>query len=374
MNQTIDTIRASEAPIVLECGKAAEPPEHEIDTSGPDAALGQAAHASLEAWARDNFLGEPDAQPYADCHGVDPDKVATLVHAAPALLERCGLKTNGAQAEVDVKGGYVRGRVDLMTAEAAPDLEQIERIVIVDWKTGQDPHAGSKPAQRLAYASAVAAVNDMPASGVIDTYEVWLAADTVIRDAYTWHDIAAFRSRLKGRLERPTARPGPYCRYCRRIHECTERDAYLRSAATALAPVDAATLTPEAIAALWDESRALKQALDSYDKAVDALVDLTGELPLADGRCIVHTYQTRETIDARKAWAIIEAAGLGPDEINAVLSVSKTKLLNQVAKLAPRGTKATAKADVMTALDLAGAVKRTTSRRKRVRGPRKGEK
>ena len=343
MNQTIDTIRASEAPIVLECGKAAEPPEHEIDTSGPDAALGQAAHASLEAWARDNFLGEPDAQPYADCHGVDPDMVATLVHAAPALLERCGLKTNGAQAEVNVKGGYVRGRVDLMTAEAAPDLEQIERIVIVDWKTGQDPHAGSKPAQRLAYASAVAAVNDMPASGVIDTYEVWLAADTVIRDAYTWHDIAAFRSRLKGRLERPTARPGPYCRYCRRIHECTERDAYLRSAATALAPVD-------------------------------ALVDLTGELPLADGRCIVHTYQTRETIDARKAWAIIEAAGLGPDEINAVLSVSKTKLLNQVAKLAPRGTKATAKADVMTALDLAGAVKRTTSRRKRVRGPRKGEK
>ena len=361
----IKTIRAGEAPIVIKCGLAATPPKVAVDTAGPEAALGSAVHDSIEAWIDDQMLGEPDPQPHANKHGVDADQVAALAHAAPGLLDKINEDLSNAQAEIVVTGELIRGRVDLLAVNGGEQGQPVSASVI-DWKTGRDPLAGSKPEQRLAYASAVESTYGMPAQGYVYTAEVWLATGDLIESRFDADTIEGFRDRLADKLQRPIATPGPHCRYCRRIHECKGRDAYLRSAATALSQVPQGTLTPEAIAALWDPSRALRAALDAYDKAVDALVDLTGELPLPDGRRVVHAQVSRDSIDARKAWATLEAHGLGPSEINKVLSVSKTRLLSAIANRAPRGKKATAKADLMTALDLVGAITRTTSKRKKV--------
>ncbi len=368
---TEQTIRCSDAPINIECGKSAEPPRLEIDTSGPEATLGTACHDSLQHWTDNGFIGEPDAEPFAAQHGVDPGQVAALVQAAPGLLERCDADFVGAVAEVAIKSDIERGRMDLVNVITNNDL--LTNINVVDWKTGRDSATGSKRAQRLAYASALEATIGWPMSDHIYTAEIWLACDTVIEDRFTLQDIEAYRAKLRARLERPTARPGVHCKYCRRLHECEEHDAYLRSAATALAPVAEGALTSHAIAALWDQSRALKAALAKYEQAVDALIDLTGELPLPDGRRIVRQSINRDSIDARKAWPIMTAAGLGPDQINDALSISKSKLLEAVGKLAPRGKKAIAKTDLMLSLDTAGAIARSASYKKRVLGPGKGE-
>ena len=207
----------------------------------------------------------------------------------------------------------------------------------------------------------------MPAQGYIYTAEVWLATGDIIESRFDLDSIAGFRARLADRLAHPTASPGPHCRYCRRLHECHARDAYLRAGARALAELQDDLPTPEALAALWDQSRALKVALDRYEAAVDAAIEVGGGLDLPDGRRIEHVTVNRDKIDARKAWPILESAGLGGDEINACLSVSKTELNKIIAARAPRGKKAAAKADLLTSLDVAGAITRTASRRKRIK-------
>lgn len=361
---TEQSIRASEAPIVLECGLAATPPEVEIDTAGPDAALGSAVHDSIDGWWSSGRIGEPEPQPHANQHGVDPHAVAEIAGKAPAALAEIREDLSQAESEVPITGGLVRGRMDLASVWREADL--LQALSVLDWKTGRDPTAGSKPAQRLAYASALHHLYGMPATGYVYAAEVWLAADVILESRFDEAAILGFRARIAERLARPRANPGTHCRYCRRRHECTERDEYIRSCARALAEPTSGLMTAEEIAALWDQSRALRAALEAYDKAVDLVIDEHGGLDLPDGRRVEHMTVSRDRIDARKAWPTLERLGLNADAINASLTVSKTELMKQVSKLAPRGKKQDAKADAMTALDLAGAITRTTSRRKKV--------
>jgi len=358
------TIRASEAPIVVECGLAATPPTCEVDTSGTDASLGRAVHDSIQGWIDGGRKGEPEAQPYANAHGADPAMVLELALAAPTALAQIREDLAAAQAEVKIDGGGVRGRIDVLGISGKGKVPHA--ISIIDWKTGRDPQAGTKVMQRLAYASAAEAVYGMPAQGYIYAAEAWLAAEELIESRFDLDTIKGFRRRLADRLAYPTAHPGEHCRYCRRLHQCAPRDAYLRSAAAALVEVGDAMPTAEALAAVWDQSRALKQAIEKYEKAVDLAIEPTGALELPDGRRIEHMVVTRDHIDARKAWPVLTKAGLGADDINRALTVSKTKLLGMVSARAARGRKVAEKTNLVTALDIAGAISRTASRRKRV--------
>lgn len=362
---TDDTIRASEAPIVIECGLAATPPVNPIDTAGPEAALGSAVHDSVQAWIERGRTGEPEAQPHANQYGVDPAAVLELALAAPPALDAIHEDLTTLVAETPVRGGGVRGRIDALALVQGND--GVFAAAVADWKTGRDPVAGSKPAQRLAYASAVEAEYGMPSQGYVYTAEIWLATGDILESRFDADSIAGFRARIADRLARPTARPGPHCRYCRRLHECEPRDAYLHAGARALVALSQELPTPEALAQVWEQSRALKQALERYEAAVDAHIETAGGLDLPDGRRIEHMTVTRDHIDARAAWSTLEQYGLGADEINATLSVSKTELLKIISARAPRGKKAAAKADLMTALDVAGAIARTTSRRKKIK-------
>lgn len=358
------TIRASEADIVVNCGLAAQPPDQPVDVSGPEAALGRAAHDSVQAWIDSGRKGEPEAQPHANAHSADPQRVLELALAAPAALAAIREDLRDIKAEVDIRGGGIRGRIDALSLDYA--TESLFSAAVIDWKTGRDPLAGSKPIQRLAYASAVEAAYGMPAQGYIYAAEVWLATGDVLESRFDIDTIKGFRSRLADRMAHPTASPGSHCRYCRRVHDCAPRDTYLRAGARALAEVNDDLPTPEALAAVWDQSRALKQALDRYERALDLAIEHAGGLDLPDGRRIEHISVSRDSIDARKAWPVLTAAGLDHGAINAALSVSKTALLDIIGARAPRGQKATAKADMVTALDVAGAITRTAGRRKKI--------
>ena len=361
--KTEETIRASEADIVVNCGLAATAPEHEIDDSGPEAALGQAVHASLEQWVGRGMADEPEAQPHANEHGVDVQAVEDLIARAPEAIRSIRHDLTGLRAEVDVRGGYVRGRVDALSLRMAAG--KLFSTGLIDWKTGRDPN-GSKPAQRLAYASAVEAHYGMPAQRVIYTAEIWLATGDILEARYDIDSIQGFRARLADRLKGKRAAPGAHCRYCRRRFECVERDTYLRASGRALAELDGAMPTPDALAALWDQSRALRTALERYDKAVDAMLAEHEHLTLPDGRRLVHKAISRDNIDARKAWPVMAGAGLNQDDINATLSISKTKLLERIGAKAARGQKQKAKADLMIRLDEAGAIQRTVAKRRTI--------
>ena len=363
MTVSLSSIRASEADIVVNCGKAAQPPDQPIDISGPEAALGSAVHDSAEPWVNNGFQGELEPQPYANQHGVDPQAVAELIDKAPEAIRQIKADLTNAKAEVKIDSGQIRGRIDVLALRMAGS--RLFSATIIDWKTGRDP-TGSKPNQRLAYASAVYERYGMPAQPWIYAAEIWLATGDIIEARYDEAMIKGFQARLADRLKRPTAAPGGHCRYCRRRHECTERQAWLRLSALEMAEVPPQLATPDALASLWDQSRALRSMLEQYEKAVDMAIEENNGLPLPDGRRLVHKTMTRDTIDARKAWPIMRKAGLDQDAINQVLSISKTKLLEQIAKPVARGGKQEAKAAIITALDEAGAIERKVLKRRTI--------
>jgi hypothetical protein len=360
---TEDTTRASDADIEINCGKAHQPPEMPIETSGPEAALGSAVHASLEHWLPERTKAEPEPQPFANEHGVDVDKVAELIAKAPNALKEIREDLSSLQPEVRVQGGLIRGRIDGLSLRLAGS--RLFSCAILDWKTGQDPQ-NSKPNQRLAYASAVEAMYGMPAQKYIYTAEIWLATGVILEARYDKTMIEGFRTRLAYRRKRGIASPGVHCKYCRRKHECLEWQTYIRSSALELAELAPDLTTPDALALLWDKSRALKSALERYEKAVDAMLDEHGGLDLPNDRRLCHVKQTRDIIDVRKAWPVMRAAGLDNDAINKALTLNKTKLLEQIALPAARGQKQKAREGIMVALDEAGAIARKVIRRRTI--------
>ena len=362
----IDTIRASEADRILQCGAAAEPPVVPIDISGPEALIGRAAHEAIELWINAERKGEPAPQPAANKHGVAPSDIADLIQNAPSMLREIREDLSNLRAEINIKGGLVRGRVDAIAL--AMSKAKLFSLSILDWKTGRDPSSNSKPGQRLAYASAAEAAYGMPAQGYIYTAELWLATGEIIASRFDSDSIAGFRARIAEQLERGTAAPGPHCQYCPRSHECAAREVYIRSAANSLADIqDLAFLAvPEVLAELWDQSRDLKRALDTYEKAVDLAIDKHGEIDLGDGRKLVHGTKSIDTIEPAKAWQVLRSFGLDRQEIEGAIKLSKTALLDAIAKRAPRGKKQQSKTDLVTALDLAGAIDRKVLKYRRV--------
>jgi hypothetical protein len=359
-----ESIAASAADTVIECGLASQPPKHRIDHTGPEAALGKAVHGSLEAWVNNGFEGEPEAQPYANQHGVAVADVERLIDEAPGSIRAIREDLISPKAEVRVKGGGVRGIIDVLSLQMAG--AKLFSACVLDWKTGRDPNEGGKPGQRLAYASAVEANYGMPATGYIYTAEIWLSAGEILESRYDLDSIQGFRAKLAEQLKYQGASPGRCCKYCPRRHECEPRKQYTRAAIESLAKVDPGTITGDALGELWDKSRAVKRAVELYETLVDVYIDNHGGLPLPDGRRMIHAKRTREVIDARKAWPIMRATGMSSDEINAVVRISKSGLLEAISSKLPKGGKTAGKTELMTKLDLAGAISRTESKVKKI--------
>lgn len=359
-----DTIRASEADIVIECGLASQPPVNRIDHTGPEAALGLAVHASLEDWLKGEMKGLPEPQPFANTYGVDVKAVEALIENGPEAIKSIREDRGNPLAEVAIKGGGIRGRMDVFWVKLAGDT--VFGAGEVDWKTGRDPSTGTKPGQRLAYASAIEAEYGMPAQGYIYCAEVWLATGDIIESRFDIDTIEGFRSKLADKMKYKSASPGTCCTYCQRRHECTEREQYIRSAIASLTEVDAGAALWDQAGELWEKSRMLKKAIEHYERIVDALIDERSELPLPDGRRLVHASKTLDHIEPQKAWPVMRAHGLTNDDLGSIVKISKTGLQTIIGERAPRGRKAEAKKAVMTALELAGAVSRTTSWYKKV--------
>lgn len=335
------SIRASEADVVLRCAAASVKPEHEIDFESPEAALGAEVHLILEDWVNRGFEGQPEGP---------PNEAGDLAAAAVPIIEhiRAVEPLYGARAEVALKDDLCRGRLDVASISA-------DRVSIIDWKTGRKTDDNAYHGQMAAYASLAYGAHGMPSSGYVYTAIAWLRTGNITERRFELQHIDDFRKRLKYQLGNPERfAPGEHCTWCRHRVECYPREQYFRSSCAAIAEVKA-PLTPQAIADLWDKSRAVKQALAQYEKAVDAIL-VDGPIEFPDGRTLRSIERKRKEINARAAWRIMQQYGLTPDDINEVLSVSKTALLDKVGARTERGKKGGAKKQIMADLADAGAV------------------
>lgn len=335
------SIRASEADVVLRCAAASVKPEHEIDLESPQAALGAEVHLILEDWVNRHFEGEPEGP---------PNEAGDLAAAAVPIIQHIKAiePLGSARAEFRIEDELCRGIMDVLNIIGGG-------ITIIDWKTGRQSDANDYVGQMAAYASLAENAWGIPSSGYIYTAIAWLRTGNITERRFELQHIEDFRKRLKYQLGHPERfSPGDHCTWCRHRVECYPREQYFRASCAAIAEVKA-PLTPQAIADLWDKSRAVKQALAQYEKAVDAIL-VDGPIEFPDGRTLKAIQRTRKEINAKAAWRIMQQHGLSQDDINAVLSVSKTALLDKVGAKAERGKKGAAKKGIMADLEDAGAI------------------
>jgi hypothetical protein len=302
-----------------------------IDITGPEARLGTAVDRALGAMV----LGEPvDLDEIARAHGVDRDQLGVAYHGGCQVWEKIKHWFPNPQVQVRVEGDTTRGTADLVGYEVP------RTIAVLDWKLAMSDTRHVR--QLMAYALPIAQGHGMPESGYILGIEVHTTPAVYFVHRFSVGQLLAFRDRLTEQHKRAGEQfaPGSWCQYCPRAHDCAPRDQWLRGSATALTTVMRHDMIPrDVLAAAWDRSRALRRALDGYDKAVRLALE-EGPIELEEGRLELVETETAQI----KASTAIEAADL-------------------VKAAAPRGKAAEWQRVLMTSIDDAGGITTKTTRR-----------
>lgn len=375
-------VRCSSLDRVLDCSGSLEESDVPYTPNNPEANEGQAAHEALLALSHGLI---PDIGRIADEYGVDADELERIVasgHQAFLQVRQWfdgGTFEGEEPAEAELAPGIVlRGSKDLASIlySAANDSEEkplhlvrpvLERISVLDWKTGWQPSV--HPNQLRGYAYLERAKHGMPACGYILGVEVWARAGTY--RIYKFDDANLDRLReeileqvaLRGRQFGPSY---DACNYCQLQLACAARAEWVRSGVTALVHVGRnQPVTRELAGELYERAKELRKALARYDDVLAAFLQ-EGPVPLPDGRQLELQVEEQDKIRPSKAMRVLrEELRLTPEEADLALSITKAGLDRVVKGRVEKGDGATAMRELMKRLAEVGAVEKTTVRKKK---------
>lgn len=339
-------VRCSSLPRYFACASSAGEAEAFINGSSDESDLGDAAHEALGCVV---LNVDPDLVDIAKRQGVDHDELERLVAYGRKAWRELAKYFPAPKVEERLESDYAPGTADILHADGVT-------LVVGDWKSGRIRRNHTE--QMAGYASAALEKFGAPESGEVTSCVIWLRdleAEVVV---WTVAELEQWRARYdaqQARIGKEYA-PGEHCGFCPLRLECRAHQNYLTTSATALMTAPPATVTPQLLASLYPQSRALKKALDSYEAALKEQLEQHGSLAIGDGTVISLGEGTRSEIDAKAAWPILEDEGLSRDDINGLLSVGKGALEEIIGSRAPKGTKGKRQAAVMDRLRTAGAV------------------
>ena len=343
-------MRASSLPRFLACPSSELPVDHPYDPGSSAAALGTAVHEALAAKVSG---GDPDIVAMAQRNGVDHDDVARLYAYGCLAWRELEDRVTAPQVEIAVTGLSTSGHCDVLSVDG-PDYW------VVDWKSNwveRDYYD-----QLCGYASAVADSYGWPESGHIHTAVVWLRRLEIEVVTVTPDDVVALNDRI-ARAKRDVGKrygPGEACTFCKRQLVCEARSAYLRSAADALVPLDQHVPAANFLPALYERSKALRNALNRYEAALKLALE-HGPMTTPEGLMLSLDEGKRDKLIPQEAWPILTSEhDMGPDELFSCLTMSKTNVLKIIGDKAPRGRKGARRKQVLDGLRDAGAVHQIT--------------
>lgn len=358
-------LRASSMDRFLACPTSEQPVDHPFNPPSPEAALGTAKHAAIEAWVKNE---EDQCDEIAHEAGVDHDDLRAALGAARKLYAEILTWYPGMrvvrECEVPLETESSKGTSDLVVLFYEQGTETPPyATVVVDHKTGfsEDEHRY----QLVTYAEGARRKWGMPSCGYITTVEGQLRHGERIVRNYTAEDLIVFSEKVARAQSRIGTKivPGKHCGFCPRQLVCEERTAYLRASTEALVAVPPGPITAVQIGAIYDRYKEVMRAADRYQKLVDAALE-QGPIPLPGGRRL-ELHEVERTVIDPKAIAVLTQTGWTTDELRSAVRVSKTGL-NEIAKAKapPRGG-ARLMRQVMTELEKGSAL-RTETRREKV--------
>lgn len=378
MNNVLPTVRCSSLPRILSCTASSEQPKIIIDSSGGMARIGTAAHEFYASMVNDR-LDEPGYLfDLSAKHNVDEEELRML--AWSGLREWKKLRDRIDVYNVEGEMSHVisdRNNKALCLLTGHPDL--IGRLsddpstgVIIDWKTGYKENGYTDQTKGYALLDLLIYGNpnhprfrEEQAFVIPEKYlllVVWTRLGITDTFEMPSHEIIDLKGQLCNIFTDEIKRYAPSeenCMYCPlATMNCPARQALMhRTAKDLLAIYGEAINTdiaPPKLAALYQQSRFLKKAIENYETMLKAAVEQAGGTIGFDGGEICLKETTRKTI----YWTPSVINKFISEDILATLrpTISKDELDKAVSECAPRGQKATAKEECLNELKAAGSV------------------
>lgn len=231
----------------------------------------------------------------------------------------------------------------------------------VDWKTGMVDGSDYWPQMR---GYALQLIDKHPDIDRVTGIIGWVRTREIDVQVWTRAELLQWRDELIAKLgDTKGFNPGDACRYCPQQFDCTARNALVTVACKDLleARPDGIT-TPEFLAAGYSKVQLLKQAIDRYDQAMKQAVRVAGEkgLAIGNGKKLVVEIRTKDSIMLTDDSNRLVKEALGKpiwDACPDAVTIGKEKLLDLIAKKAPKGDKGKAKDRFMAALKAVSSVK-----------------
>lgn len=360
------SIRASSLPIIAKCPAAAVAPSVVIDNAGSEANLGSAVHEALATIVLGN---EPDLDAIEAKWQCDDQELSILT----AMGRKCWEQLSQWFPSPFVERPFQHSANEL-TISGTTDLVSLipeeSTLRILDWKSGR-LDSESEP-QLRAYCwlalqwypeidkarAVVVRIRDQAA----DWFPEWTRAELD-----SW--FAGIRESLRNT---DRYNPGSWCGYCKRLHECPGRAAYVRQAGDAMLyldqwtpPTDLAELGVS-LGKMHDRMKMIRQACDMADDIIRSEVIANGgRLPVGDGRELVMSSTEQMKLKPSAFPAIRDE--IGETAALECCTLSKTKAEAAIKAKTPRGQKQQAVDAMMGRLEAIGAVDRITVKKLEMR-------
>ena len=381
---SVETIRCSSLPRGMVCSSSWLPAKDPIDETSDIGLDGSAVHDVVDKSERDP-AAPIDAliSKVSIEHGADASEVKPLFFRWRKIRSEIASWLPSFKTEerldadlstIGIAKLTLTGRVDLVAVVADGELldegdgRQPDSILVGDLKSGY--LEGDYEAQVKGYGLGALLNYGEPRDGFVTGVVIYVRLGTYA--IYRWgvDELHAFARQLDKQRRQAGKQyaPGESCRYCKSRLECTARENYIRAASVALVPVDGkpiANLTDEQLVDLFPKAKQLGDALKLYERILRERLE-AGPLDFDEKKQLALVESQVQAIKAREAWPILAGTfGLGDDALARATTLSKTKLLEEIGRDAPRGQKGKRRAEVIEALEAAGAIDvsyRTTRR------------
>lgn len=337
-------MRASKRPLCVLCPSADLPTEYTISVAKEASEVGTICHRGVAHAIAKTTPIEGTLADQCSVVGADLNEVEGLVDRAmrywDAAYETGIVRTNMLVEQPYTHEGALGGTPDVRWLQPGDPMS----AWVIDWKFGREArdcyHQLAQYACDMRDELRIAGKWDEEMT--ITTIARWVRLGQEERRVFTSHELDCW---LLYVLDRESSagkeyNPGDHCGFCPHAQSCEPRLSWSRSAVQSLAVVDEAALSdPQLLGRVYDQAKAVRRALAAYDKALGAILDNGGTVPLGNGKALVRSFQERDQIDLRAAMPVLRDAGITASELSQIASVAKGKLGDVIKAKAPRGQK-----------------------------------
>ncbi len=327
-------VRASSAVRCFECGQSAVPAKHPagMNASMPGR-IGDAFHA-LAAELVHLDASQTDVESmileHSSSHAADAEEVRFLTHWSLDHWNQIKHDYPDPITEIELRADLPGGKFRIT---GHPDvtslLHEKRQANVLDYKTGRDP--GDYLNQLMAYAYLI--IKNDPNIDTVQVTQLDVRTSKIERHTYIRARIEEWAQYYADRLADEQYRIGNHCGLCPRRGECPRVYEWLSQMMRAFQNDPQVQLPDEMqewgppLKKAYDHAGQIEYALKDFNSGLKATLKQTGPLPLANGQSFGLVEKPRETIDAGKAYKIVNAKlGLTAEQMLQGMNLTKKSI------------------------------------------------